>query len=88
MPNPDNEPQLPKNQSPIIDDRTGLVSRDWYRFFLNLLNKANYGKYDTWGGGPSTPAQNKWGGDNANAGKPGGLTGPMRTVKVGMKVDF
>lgn len=55
---------------------------------LNLFNKANYGKYDTWGGGPSTPAQNVWGGDNANAGKPGGLTGPMRTVKVGMKVDF
>jgi hypothetical protein len=23
MPNPDNEPQIPKNQSPIIDDRTG-----------------------------------------------------------------
>lgn len=43
MPNPDNEPQLPKNQSPIIDERSGLVSRDWYRFFLNLLNKANAG---------------------------------------------
>ena len=43
MPNPDNEPQIPKNQSPISDDRTGLVSRDWYRFFLNLLNKANTG---------------------------------------------
>jgi hypothetical protein len=42
MPNPDNEPQIPKNQSPISDDRTGLVSRDWYRFFLNLLNKVNY----------------------------------------------
>ena len=41
MPNPDNEPQIPKNQSPITDDRTGMVSRDWYRFFLNLLNKAN-----------------------------------------------
>lgn len=50
MPNPDNEPQLPKNQSPIIDDRTGLVSRDWYRFFLNLLNKANAGG----GGGSGT----------------------------------
>ena len=50
MPNPDNEPQLPKNQSPIIDDRTGLVSRDWYRFFLNLLNKANQGG----GGGSGT----------------------------------
>ena len=43
MPNPDNEPQIPKNQSPITDDRTGMVSRDWYRFFLNLLNKANQG---------------------------------------------
>lgn len=43
MPNPDNEPQIPKNQSPITDDRTGMVSRDWYRFFLNLLNKANTG---------------------------------------------
>ncbi len=39
----DNNPELPKNQSPIIDERTGLVSRDWYRFFLNLLNKANAG---------------------------------------------
>jgi len=43
MPNPDNEPQIPKNQSSITDDRTGMVSRDWYRFFLNLLNKANAG---------------------------------------------
>ncbi len=50
MPNPDNEPQLPRNQSPIIDDQTGLVSRDWYRFFLNLLNKANSGG----GGGGGT----------------------------------
>jgi hypothetical protein len=50
MPNPDNEPQIPKNQSPITDDRTGLVSRDWYRFFLNLLNKANEGG----GGGSGT----------------------------------
>ena len=49
MPNPDNEPQLPKNQSPIIDERSGLVARDWYRFFLNLLNKANQG-----GGGGGT----------------------------------
>jgi len=50
MPNADNEPQIPKNQSPITDDRTGLVSRDWYRFFLNLLNKANQGG----GGGTGT----------------------------------
>jgi len=54
---------------------------------LNLFNKANYGKYDTWGGGPGNP-QNAWGGDNANAGKPLGLAGPMRTVKFGMKYEF
>ena len=50
MPNADNEPQIPKTQSPITDDRTGMVSRDWYRFFLNLLNKANSGG----GGGSGT----------------------------------
>jgi hypothetical protein len=47
MPNPDNTPQIPKNQSSITDDQTGMVSRDWYRFFLNLLNKANAGSGGT-----------------------------------------
>lgn len=41
MANPDNQPQLPKNQSAISTN--GVVSRDWYRFFLNLLNKVNEG---------------------------------------------
>jgi hypothetical protein len=50
MPNPDNEPQIPKNQSVINDARTGMVARDWYRFFLNLLNKVNEGG----GGGNGT----------------------------------
>ena len=50
MPNTDNQPQIPKNQSEIVDSRTGLVARDWYRFFLNLLNKANEGG----GGGGGT----------------------------------
>jgi hypothetical protein len=50
MPNPDNEPQIPKNQSVINDVRTGMVARDWYRFFLNLLNKVNEGG----GGGNGT----------------------------------
>lgn len=48
MPNPDNEPKLPKNQSAISTN--GVVSRDWYRFFLNLLNKVNEGG----GGGNGT----------------------------------
>lgn len=47
MANPDNKPQLPKNQSAISTN--GVVSRDWYRFFLNLLNKVNEG-----GGGNGT----------------------------------
>jgi len=43
MPNTDNLPQLPKNQSNISDPTNGIVTRDWYRFFLNLLNKVNEG---------------------------------------------
>ena len=70
MPNPDNEPQIPKNQSPITDDRTGMVSRDWYRFFLNLLNKANTG------GGSGTVTS-----DNVSGGTTGLTTsgGPVTT---------
>jgi hypothetical protein len=41
MANSDNLPQLPKNQSAISTN--GVVSRDWYRFFFNLLNKVNAG---------------------------------------------
>jgi hypothetical protein len=48
MANSDNKPQLPKNQSAISTN--GVVSRDWYRFFLNLLNKVNEGG----GGGNGT----------------------------------
>jgi hypothetical protein len=48
MANPDNLPQLPKNQSAISTN--GVVSRDWYRFFLNLVNKVNAGG----GGGNGT----------------------------------
>lgn len=50
MPNTDNLPQLPKNQSNISDPTNGIVTRDWYRFFLNLLNKVNEGG----GGGGGT----------------------------------
>lgn len=47
MPSSDNQPQIPKNQSSISTN--GIVSRDWYRFFLNLLNTVNAG-----GGGNGT----------------------------------
>ena len=39
----DNEPQIPRIQSQIIDERSWFVARDWYRFFLNLLNKSESG---------------------------------------------
>ena len=41
MANLDTDPQIPKNQSAISSN--GIVSRDWYRFFLNLLNTVNAG---------------------------------------------
>ena len=47
MASSDNLPQIPKNQSAISSN--GIVSRDWYRFFLNLLNTVNAG-----GGGNGT----------------------------------
>ncbi len=57
---------------------------------LNVFNTANYGGYDDWGGGPGNP-QNKYGGDNANVGKPvpwKGMAGPMRTLKLTAKYSF
>lgn len=32
---------------PIIDDRTGLISREWYRFFLDLFTLVGSGSNDT-----------------------------------------
>ena len=37
MPSPLNLTNLPAPRVPIIDERTGLISREWYRFFLNLF---------------------------------------------------
>ncbi len=54
---------------------------------LNVTNRANYGSYDTWGGGPGNP-QNQFGGDNANVGKPNGMRFPMRTIKFGLSYKF
>ncbi|MED5621986.1 TonB-dependent receptor [Ideonella sp. BN130291] len=54
---------------------------------LNLFNSINYGGFDDWGGGPGNP-QNYLGGDNANLGKPNGMAGPMRTVKLTARYAF
>lgn len=43
MPNPLNTTNIPSNRVEFIDPRTGLVSREWYRFFLNLFNLAGAG---------------------------------------------
>ena len=37
MPSPPNITNIPPPRVPIIDDRTGLMSREWYRFLLNLF---------------------------------------------------
>ena len=38
---------IPSNRVEFIDSRTGLVSREWYRFFLNLFNLAGAGGNQT-----------------------------------------
>jgi hypothetical protein len=46
---------------PLIDERTGLIAREWYRFFLNLFNLAGGGSNTTsltdLQLGPPTPQQ-------------------------------
>jgi hypothetical protein len=43
MPEQLNTTNIPSNRVEFIDSRTGLVSREWYRFFLNLFNLAGAG---------------------------------------------
>ena len=43
MPNITN---IPSSRVEIIDSRTGLVSREWYRFFLNLFQLTGGGSTD------------------------------------------
>lgn len=35
--------RIPAPRTPVIDDRTGLMSREWYRFFYNLFNLTGSG---------------------------------------------
>ena len=44
MPNITN---LPAPRVPLIDERTGLVSREWFRFFQNLFNLTGGGSNDS-----------------------------------------
>ena len=41
MTNPPNITQITPPRVPLIDPRTGLIAREWYRFFLNLYTKTS-----------------------------------------------
>ena len=43
MPSPPNVTNIPAPRVPIIDETTGLMSREWYRFFFNLFNLTGSG---------------------------------------------
>ena len=43
MPDQLNITNIPSSRVDIIDPRTGMISREWYRFFLNLFNLAGAG---------------------------------------------
>lgn len=48
MPNSQqNVTNIPSNRVDFIDPRTGLVSREWYRFFVNLFNLSGAGGNQT-----------------------------------------
>lgn len=38
---------MPPQRVPVIDSRTGLMSREWYRFFMNLYILTGSGNNDT-----------------------------------------
>ena len=43
MPSPLNITTIPAPRTPLTDPNTGLLSREWYRFFLNLFNLTGAG---------------------------------------------
>jgi hypothetical protein len=47
MPVINNITQIPAPRVDFIDQRTGLMSREWYRFFLNLFTLTGSGSNDT-----------------------------------------
>lgn len=47
MPNQSNITNIPSSRVEFIDQRTGLMSREWYRFFLNLFNLTGGGNNPT-----------------------------------------
>ncbi len=47
MPDQPNITNIPSSRVGVIDPRTGMISREWYRFFLNLFNLAGAGGNQT-----------------------------------------
>lgn len=47
MPSPYNITSIPAPRVDFIDPRTGLMAREWYRFFFNLFNLTGGGTTDT-----------------------------------------
>ena len=47
MPSPLNITNIPAPRTPLTDPVTGLLSREWYRFFLNLFNLTGGGTNPT-----------------------------------------
>ena len=83
MPSPPNITNIPSNRVQIIDPRTGVISREWYRFFLNLFTLAGGGgnqtSLDDLQVGPPTGS----GGDGAG----GTVTSVNMTVPTGLSVS-
>jgi len=44
---PSNLTQIPAPRVPVIDAKTGLMSREWYRFFVNLFDLTGEGSNTT-----------------------------------------
>lgn len=47
MASPQNVTSIPSVRVPVIDERTGLMSREWYRYFLNLYTLTGSGGSST-----------------------------------------
>ena len=47
MPSPLNVTTIPAPRTPLTDPATGLLSREWYRFFFNLFNLTGGGSNPT-----------------------------------------
>ena len=47
MPSPYNVTNIPAPRTPLIDAQSGLLTREWYRFFLNLFNLTGAGTNPT-----------------------------------------